>query len=179
MVVVGRVVVTAGTVVGGAVVVTGGAVTGVVVGTGVGTSVKFTPGLGTVVAGAGVWEVAGGVDGRTDGADGTVVVATVLVVVEVEGSTAAKRLPSKVVEVVVTAAARVTPGLFGVTRRLVLTASPDVAAMTRATDIVPTTAASTRLLRAVLLVANHHCLSRSCACGRPKAAFLPMNEGKR
>ena len=169
----GRVVVTGGTVMGGAVVVTGGVVTGVVGGTVVGTSVIVTPGLGTVVAGA------GGVDERTGGAEVTVVAtAMVLVVVEVEGSTAAKRLPSSVVEVVVTAGARVRLGLFVIPRGLVLAASPDVAAMTRATEMVPTTAASTMLFRVFLLWANHHSRSRSCACGRPKAAFLPMNEGK-
>lgn len=168
-------------VVGGAVVATGGLETGTVV-TGAGTSVKITSWVGTVVAGA----VA--VDGVAERADGAAVTggatAVVVEVVEltpkrsagVDGSAAAKRLPTRVVEVGLTT---VSVGRVAFTREPLRPASPDVAALTRATAIVPTTSVMRMLLRVVRLLAYHQSRRRSCAGGRPKAAFVPMNEGKR
>jgi hypothetical protein len=137
--------------------------------------------VGTVVAGAGL------VDGAPERAGGAVVTggttAVVLEVVElrprrsgVEGSAAAKRLPTRVVEVGVTTVAF---GRVAFTREPLRAASPDVAAVTRATTTAPTARVMRMLLRVVLLLAHHQSRSRSCAGGRPKAAFVPMNEGKR
>jgi len=176
-------------VVGDTVVTTEGVGTGTVV-AGAGTSVKITSWVGTVVAGEAIGACLG--DGVAERADGAAVTggatAAVLEVVElipdrsvgVEGSAATKRLPTNVVEVVVTTLRTVTLGRRALARRSLRGASRDVAAVTRATTIAPTTRRVTRmLLRVVLLLAYHHSRSGSCAGGRPKAAFLPMNEGKR
>ena len=186
--VVGGAVVAGTAVVGAMVVTTEGVATGTVV-AGAGTSVKITSWVGAAVAGEAVG--AGLVDGVAKRADGAAVTggaaAAVLEVVElipdrsvgVEGSAAAKRLPTNVVEVVVTTLRTVTLGRRALARRPVRAASPDVAAVTRATTIAPTTRATRMLLRVVLLLAYHHPRSRSCAGGRPKAAFVPMNGGTR
>lgn len=169
------------------VVTTEGVETGTVV-AGAGTSVKTTSPVGTVVAGEAVRTGVG--DGAAERADGAAVTggatAAVLEVVELtpkrlvgaEGSVAAKRLPANVVEVVVTLRT-VTLGRRALARRPVRAASPDVAAVTRATTIAPTARATRMLLRVVLLLAYHQSRSGSCAGGRPKAAFFPMDARKR
>jgi hypothetical protein len=188
------VVVTGGLVVGGVVprivvvggaVVAGGLVTGVVVAGAVGgTSVLTTPGFRTVVGG----DVVGGVDERVAGAAVTVgATATVLVVVELApdgsaaaaGSTAAKRLPRRVVVVVGTMRGKVSWGRVALAREPLREESREVAAVRRATTTAPTPKARRMLVRAVLVLAYQRSRSHSEACGRPKAAFLPMNEGKR
>ena len=167
-------------VVGEVVVATDGIETGTVV-AGAGTSVKITSWVGTVVAGEAVGTAL--VDGATERADRAVVTgaatAAVLQVVGlipdrsvgVDGSAAAKRLPTNVVELVVTMLRAVTLGRRALARRPVRPASPDIAAFSRATTIAPTTRATRMLLRVILLLAYHHSRRGSCAGGRPKARF--------
>lgn len=95
--------------------------------------------------------------------------------VGVGGCPAAKRLPSKVIEVVV----KTLAGRIALSPRPVRAESPDVAAITRATTTAPTATATTKLLRVDLFWAPHQWRSLSCARGRPKAAFVPMDMGKR
>lgn len=118
---------------------------------------------------AGAVAVAGRGDGVAERADGAAVTggapAVVLEVVElasrrsagVEGSAVAKRLPTKVVDVGVTT---VTVGRVAFTREPLRAASPDVAAVTRATATAPTTRVMRMLLRVVRLFAYHHSRSR-------------------
>jgi hypothetical protein len=186
--VVGEAVVVGTDVVGEMVVTTEGVEAGTVV-AGPGTSVKITSWVGAPVAGEAV--AAGLVDGVAERADGVAVTrratAAVLDVVElipirsvgVEASPAAKRLPANVVEVVGTTLRAVTLGRRALARRPVRSASPDVTALTRATTMAPTRRATTMLRRVVLLLAYHHSRRGSCAGGRPKAAFLPMDREKR
>ncbi len=182
--VVGGAAVVGGVVVGGA-FVTGTVVTGAeVVGDGPGTSVKMTPGSGTVVAGGGavarmVVRVVDVVDGGGRCGEG----ATVLVVVEVSpksspGGTAAPVVPMPSTTTVEGVGRALVAGgrRVGVAWALAPEGSRARRAPTRVAEMIPTTRASMTLSCELLPMACHHSRSRPCACGRPKAAFLPIDE---
>jgi hypothetical protein len=191
--------------VGGA-AVTGGAVTGTVVaGTVAGGSLKITSEVGTVVAGPGAGAGAGAVTGTAEGAavvagvpargaaPGVVTVganatATVVVVVdEVSGTRpaggactpAARRSPTTMVAGALMEGPGVSWGRVASARGLLRVASRDVAATRSPTTAIPTTTTIAAFRRVADVVADHHVRSRSCACGRPNAVFLPMDGGKR
>ena len=178
-----------GMVVGGGVVGGAGAtdVVGTAVGAGLGT-VTVTSGAGTVVAGAGstVAGVVARAGARVVTVGGTAVVVVVtLVVVEPDRSVgppapAARRSPTMTVDSGLSGASTVVGGRtalkVGGFARL---ASPEVAATMSTRTTTPTARPTKRLVRDVRLFAYHHCRSRSFAGGRPKAAFLPMDGGKR
>ncbi len=176
---------------GGAVVVTGGTVTGVVVvGAAVrvvvGTSVKMTSEVGTVVPGARATVVVGRAAALVDGVGTVRATATVVVVVELGPNTATglsaaapavNRSPASVVDVAVT----VGPGLR-LGRVAFANDEPEesraTALPTRTTTMAATPSARRAFMRAVRLVACNHSRILSGTGGRPKAAFLPMDQGE-
>lgn len=189
-------------VVGGGVVVVGGgaAVVGVVGGregtvTGVvvvgadgGTSVKITSRLGTVVAGAGgavVLTTAGGLEAGRGTVTAVGTVDEVVVVSEAKGSAggagrAAAASPGMTtVDGVIGMLPNVTFGRVASARDEEPDPSRAVAAKMMATNAAPTPRASKAFVLAVALRASHQIRSRSCTCGRPNAAFLPMDDHER
>jgi len=182
---------------GGTVVVTGGAVTeggagvrvtGVVVvgavSLVVGTSVKMTSDVGTVVTGARATVVEDPVVARVAGAGTVGATATVVGVVPLgaggsAGTSEVNRLPTRVVDVAFSTTPGVTLGRVAFTRGRLRDGSREVAAITSTTATARTPHATRALTRAVLLVPRSHSRSRSCAGGRPNAAVLPMDDRKR
>jgi hypothetical protein len=171
----------------GAVSVVVGTGTVVAGGSGSGASLKITPGLTTVVAGAGGDVVPGleetGGEALPDTAATVVVVVVAVVVVEARGSWAAPEpaaaRKSTDVEVGAKKLVTVSAGRGTVASPVVRAASFLVAARIRITAAAPTTPNKTMFFRDELLLAYHHERSRSCASGRPNAARFPMTSRKR